>query len=44
MERPKYRYHPAFQCTKNGHFRANMGSSTEADPQEVPHFPKYRTA
>ena len=24
MERPKYRYHLAFQCTKNGHFRTNM--------------------
>lgn len=24
MERPKYRYHLAFQCTKNGHFRSNM--------------------
>ena len=24
MERPKYRYHLAFQCTKNGHFRSFM--------------------
>ena len=36
MERSKYRYHLAFQCTKNGHFRANMtyyvnaSSETEA--------------
>lgn len=24
MERAKYRYHLAFQCTQNGHFHANM--------------------
>lgn len=39
MERPKYRYHLAFQCTKNGHFRANMtyyvNASSEAEAKRL---------
>ena len=39
MERQKYRYHLAFQCTKNGHFRANMtyyvNASSEAEAKRL---------
>ena len=39
MDRPKYRYHLAFQCTKNGHFRANMtyyvNASSEAEAKRL---------
>lgn len=39
MERPKYRYHLAFQCTKNGHFRSFMtyyvNASSEAEAKRL---------
>ena len=39
MERPKYRYHLAFQCTHKGHFRANMtyyvSASSEAEAKRL---------
>lgn len=48
MERPKYRYHLAFQCTKNGHFRTNMTyyvnafSEAEAKRQVKEIFPDVK--
>lgn len=39
MERPKHRYHLAFQCTKNGHFRSFMtyyvNASSEAEAKRL---------
>jgi len=39
MERPKYRYHLAFQCTRNGHFRSFMtyyvNASSEAEAKRL---------
>lgn len=35
MERPKYRYHLAFQCTHNGHFRSFMTYYVNASSEAI---------